>query len=140
MVSKDEPEIKQLAAEMIANPGDMPIEIAKSALKCIETATGVVHTYNRSAKTFTTWGTVADREEKKAAAQEEAKRAAEEARRSEEERDAIVSEVARSRADRTQAVQSRLFQACGRLYSDNPDTTITNRLCYDVFMATGLPE
>ena len=37
-------------------------------------------------------------------------------------------------------VRSRRISACKNLYKKDPDTTILNPICYDIFMVTGLPE
>lgn len=41
---------------------------------------------------------------------------------------------------RESSVRSRLAQACSALYETEPDRTITNRLCFEQFMQTGLPD
>ncbi|PCH67060.1 MAG: hypothetical protein COC12_12060 [Rhodobacteraceae bacterium] len=38
------------------------------------------------------------------------------------------------------AVWLRVSEACGRLYKKRPDETVTNRICLDLFLATGLPD
>jgi hypothetical protein len=38
------------------------------------------------------------------------------------------------------AVYARLIKACEEIYSDRPNETITNALCFEVFMARGLPN
>tara|TARA_R110000850_G_scaffold268380_1_gene399967 strand:- start:2817 stop:3320 length:504 start_codon:yes stop_codon:yes gene_type:complete len=52
----------------------------------------------------------------------------------------VEIELAQAEADLRRKVQTRLVQACGELYQDRPNETITNKLCYDVFMVIGLPE
>lgn len=47
---------------------------------------------------------------------------------------------AQDRADLQLRVQSRLIEACNNLYQRNPDETLVNKLCYDVFSVIGLPE
>lgn len=45
-----------------------------------------------------------------------------------------------SDAKRRSEVWLRAAEACERLYRQEPDETITNRVCLDVFLATGLPK
>ena len=37
-------------------------------------------------------------------------------------------------------VVARLSEACGNMYRRDPDATITNQLCFDVFWERGLPD
>ena len=37
-------------------------------------------------------------------------------------------------------VRDRLAEACVTLYATEPDRTITNPLCYEVFISQGLPD
>lgn len=41
---------------------------------------------------------------------------------------------------REREVLQRLAVACSHLYKTDPDITITNKLCFDVFFTTGLPD
>ena len=41
--------------------------------------------------------------------------------------------------ERQDDVEARLKQACDNLFRSQPDETITNPLCYDVFVNHGLP-
>lgn len=43
----------------------------------------------------------------------------------------------RERRERTEA---RLKEACDRLFRSRPDETVTNPLCYEVFLNHGLPD
>lgn len=43
----------------------------------------------------------------------------------------------RERADQ---IEARLKQACDTLFLSKPDETITNPICYDVFLIHGLPR
>lgn len=45
-----------------------------------------------------------------------------------------------AKTDAKQVVQTRLTQACEAMYRRDPDATITNKLCFDVFWERGLPE
>ena len=42
-------------------------------------------------------------------------------------------------AKRRALVWTRVLEGCLALYSKNPDETVTNRVCLDVFLETGLP-
>lgn len=48
--------------------------------------------------------------------------------------------IAAARVRIQSPVRSRLAKACARLYAANPDGTITNPLCYEVFLTNGLPD
>lgn len=43
-------------------------------------------------------------------------------------------------AERKKAVWRRVLSACNSLYKTHPDQTVTNRVCLDLFLITGLPE
>lgn len=70
-----------------------------------------------------------------------------------EERDRMLESIARSEAlmhkilekgepfrQQEEEVQSRLTAACSNLYRRDADATITNPLCYEVFLNHGLPD
>lgn len=42
--------------------------------------------------------------------------------------------------ERRQAVWKRVSEACTELYQDDPEGTVTNQICLDVFLQTGLPS
>lgn len=42
--------------------------------------------------------------------------------------------------ERTRPVEARLAEACANLFKSRPDETITNPLCYSVFLRDGLPN
>lgn len=50
------------------------------------------------------------------------------------------ADMERREAERHQAVAARLSEACTNLYRRDPDATIANKLCFDVFWAQGLPQ
>lgn len=60
-----------------------------------------------------------------------------------EEVDAALERTAahleRARGWREDPVRERLAEACRTLYAAQPDETVTNPLCYEVFLAEGLP-
>ena len=43
-------------------------------------------------------------------------------------------------AERQDAVLSRVSEACANMYRRNPDATVINAVCLDVFLADGLPD
>ena len=65
-----------------------------------------------------------------------AKEAAERARQAAEV-DAIV---AKAKADREFSVAQRLRKGCENMYRRDPDATITNQMCFDLFWRYGLPD
>lgn len=50
-----------------------------------------------------------------------------------------AASLERARGWREDPVRERLAEACVTLYATQPDETITNPLCYEVFLAQGLP-
>lgn len=51
-----------------------------------------------------------------------------------------AEQQAMAKADRDRAVRQRLLDACTRLYAADPDETMTRPLCFQAFMANGLPQ
>ena len=55
-------------------------------------------------------------------------------------RASVASSMATITAEARKPVQDRLADACVALYATEPDRTITNPLCYEVFISQGLPD
>ena len=115
----------------------------KSGAACLTFAKGTEYTYDFAKDGFAEASVVAaalaaSQEEFAAREEERAKResiiAAEKAQRLERERIRKEAEAAKVRA-----VWQRVTDACVKLYQDDPDGTVTNRICLDVFLQTGLP-
>lgn len=49
-------------------------------------------------------------------------------------------EARKAQSERESKVVGRLVAACYKLYRIDPDTTIINKQCFDVFLANGLPD
>lgn len=58
----------------------------------------------------------------------------------EADRASMEASLAKLAADAAAPVEARLKAACIALYARQPDETITNPLCFQVFMADGLPD
>lgn len=69
---------------------------------------------------------------------EEAEQARQAARREAEAERQL--QAAYEKRQREAAVIRQLGESCTRLFRRDPHGTITNRLCYDYFLANGLPE
>lgn len=52
-----------------------------------------------------------------------------------------LAELAAKAAKQAQidTVWKRVYEACANLYRSDPDTTVTNQICLNVFLETGLP-
>lgn len=70
-------------------------------------------------------------------AEEEAARAKDEAARRAVE---IIESADQRMAEQQLAVTQRLVDGCSAMFDRDPDATITNALCFDVFMKRGLPN
>lgn len=57
---------------------------------------------------------------------------------------ADIAELERRRKEQKNAkertVWLRVEEACRTLYKKHPDETVTNRICLDLFLVTGLPD
>jgi len=132
------------AAEVIL--GYAPGRYTRSAeiLTCLSFAKGEPYAFDETTFKFRPASVIANEAEKRAAAAAERLREYEDAQRQiriaeEAARQAERDEKARREAKRA-AVTVRLIDACTELYRTHPDETITNKLCFDVFLQIGLPE
>ncbi|MBM1816228.1 hypothetical protein [Pseudosulfitobacter pseudonitzschiae] len=101
--------------------------------KCLSFATGEKHDYSPK------FGRVMPVAEIRKAEIEAEKTAQEEAKKERERQEA--EKLARARTfQRELAVLTQLTESCQRLYRQAPDETITNKLCFDIFMNIGLPD
>lgn len=70
---------------------------------------------------------------------EQEKRQAEADERRRLRREAELATDAAKRAN-VSAVWKRVFVACNELFADDPNTAVTNQICLNVFLETGLPN
>lgn len=153
---------RHLATVLLSSPSGLPNDEAQAVMKCVKMMTGQDYTYDPKTRLLSPpqseygpltelAGRIAeaaqeghlraerDRERK---AQERAK--AEAAAKEEAEESARLAQMRAEgeliRLQRQRSVQERLSEGCSRMYRRDPDATITNSLCYEVFFNQGLPE
>lgn len=140
-------EARVIALGLIDTPRKMSNDEAKPIIRCLLHASGAEYQYDASVGIFYTSNDSADRAirgslaakalaEAEAKAEEATVAAAEAARKSSE----IAAATARAKAAREAEVIEQLAASCERLYRRDPDLTIANKLCFDVFFARGLPD
>lgn len=131
---------ERMAKTIMGSPHGYNQADAAMGIECLRRFTGETYTYHVASREFVS---PADRQ-----AREEADRQEAEARKANElaeaERQKFLEEVAQraeiDKANRERTVATRLHEACYNLYSRDPEETITNPLCFDVFWRNGLPE
>lgn len=149
-------EVKRLAAEIITEGKDYSSIERNNASECLEAATGVYHRYDPEAGAFVPDEAAGEAQK----AEDERKRAEWEREREQRKREAAdkareaaiaagdeqaLLEKLREEADaaklqRELNVYDRLVDGCKNMYRRSPDETITNQLCFEVFMKRGLPD
>lgn len=111
----------------------------EAGIACLNFARGIDHEYSRMANAFRPAGDDA-RLREEARAEAAAKREAEEMARQRE-----LAKIAEQRvleaeqAQRKQRVWSKVAEACRKTYAEDPTAALTNRVCIDLFLQTGLP-
>lgn len=107
--------------------------------RCLKIFTGKEYKYYQEFKRFLTNEEFVVEQSRSEKANEERKLEAErKARQAELEEATRAAEM--RKAERERAVWERLGEACETLYRRNADTTISNELCFNYFLTTGLPE
>ena len=121
-----------LNGKIMLNRRPVPyLELARMK-KCLLYATGKEHEYSP------TLGRVVSAE-MALEAKAEADRLAEEKKADERSWEEAKRRTRVAKIQREQEVFNRLTESCRRLYQKNPDETITNKLCFDLFLSVGLP-
>lgn len=129
-----------VAAKTILRFTPAPVGLSNEIFECLKFATGQEHVYDFRASRIVTV------EEQAIAAQRaEAFAKKIDAMRTKAAEDAALLKAnaqanAEKKAASELAVSQRLVEGCRALFKKDPDTTITNKMCYDVFMAIGLPD
>lgn len=127
-------DVRRIADQLIKEGGQYSHISLDNAFDCLESATGMLHSYDPETKTFTPDKEAPDLKMKTATEKRQADKEALE-RFAETQRK--VEEVeARTKRE----VYLRLIESCENMYRQEPDETITNKLCFDVFLSNGLPE
>lgn len=127
-------DVRQIADQIMEQGGEYSTIGLRNAHECLEAATGVIHSYDPETGMFTPDKEATHLKLKSAAEEREAAKDRE--RQLEEAR----SEQAKRQAERKQQAYRRLVEGCENMYRREPDETITNKLCFDIFTVTGLPD
>ena len=146
---------KQYADMILFSAGKLSAERAADAAACLLAVTGQNYVYaadirkfeaadehdqavvERQRQTAEKNRVVRENEAKKRAADEKDKAAAAKAQAAV---DQFKADLDRVETERHLAVAARLYEACANLYRLNPDSTISNKMCFDVFWERGLPD
>lgn len=104
-----------LIAKGVSNPSYQVL-----GAQCLTFATGIEHVYDPVSAAFV-----------RVSRQEEA--------REKERLAAQAKEFEQEKSRRRFAVWSAVFDACEDLYFDEPSQALTNRVCLDYFLESGLP-
>lgn len=128
------------AANTILGFVPAPRDLPKEVYECLNYAFGVEHVYDAGSGKIITI-----QEQDDAVARRKAFADRIDAMRTKAAEDAALlkenaQDILRMKAARELAVNQRLVQGCRSLFKKDPDTAITNKMCYDVFMAVGLPD
>ena len=140
--SGDQSQAKELAATILRfNSFSHDEQITGAA--CLTFAMGQEYVFSIVLNTFAPKAEVAaiiEATKKEAAGKaDEQKRLQEEFdRKRRETRQAQLAAAAANEAQ-TLAVWRRVYEACNELYSNDPNATVTNQICLNVFLETGLP-
>lgn len=147
--------VRRFAESLLSRPFPYNEEEARNGVECLLHHTGLEYQYSTTAKEFVLPEERAAREAAAEARAAEKARAAEAekqaerdrieaGKREEDEEDQRIEDMLRRAAEnqarREAAVAQRLGEACERLYKRAPDETIANKLCFDYFLTTGLPD
>lgn len=117
---------------------------ARTAIRCLRLALGSEYKYLPGSHRIVPadeYETILESERLTEEAERQ-QRSAEEAERQRllEQRAELEAGIEMARRARQDAVLEQLAQSCTSLFRSDPDTTITNKLCYDYFYAVGLPD
>ena len=149
-------EVERLA-EAIKGQGEDYSSIAReNASECLEAATGTYHRYDPKSESFVPDEIAGEakkaEEERKQAERERERKKREQEAALEARRKAIAAGDEKAMVESSQEtleaaqfrrekpVYQRLIEGCENLYRRKPDETITNTLCFDVFLSSGLPD
>lgn len=143
----DDSKAAMFSRMLLARPRQLDKVGQANGLRCIEHATGIAHKYDRDLGRFYSPDQQAEIDAEKAqiegqkAAEVAAAKAEAEAKAADDKAWAqIEADAAKAKFDRESAVLARLDEGCANMYQRDPDATITNPLCFDVFFRTGLPR
>lgn len=147
----DEAGAKRLADMILFSNTQLPPERAAVSAECLKGVLGQDYVYAASTGKFEPASEhevrEAERRRKLAEQRDEERKAREvreDAAKSEAEAKArtedLLAEMELRALEGQGKVVERLAEACRNLYQRHPDETITNRLCYDVFLNQGLPD
>ena len=117
----------------------MPEDQVDAIAECLELGWLVPHGYSKLQKKFVplVQSQIENRKFESLKAAREAQEAADRVAQLVAEAEA---EQERRRLRRVQEVTAKLIEVCENQYRKKPDETILNKMCFDVFMARGLPK
>ncbi len=131
---------ERMAKSLIGQTRGYNREDAVAGIECLTRFTGEAYTYHPQSRRFLS---PSDREEQAEKDRMEAEER-EAAMEAEAEQNRLLEDLRdkaeAAQAGRREAVASRLQEACTNLYARQPDETITNKVCLDVFWEIGLPD
>lgn len=132
------------AAKQMIRYSPVPFSRIPEIERCLSFAEGEPYVYSQTLTEFVPRSSrdeaEAEAERKAAQRQKRMQEAQQQQINAELERQRAEKAAERADAERRRAVTIRLVDACRHLYRQRPNETITNSLCYDVFMELGLPE
>ena len=143
--------VDRLVDMILFSKSVMSPERAAKSIECLKKATGEDYIYFGQTGKFVL-PTDLERIRAEQAAKDEQQRvraaaiaAEQEANREEEakaqaEREAFSAQLAELKMKREADVTGRLAEGCTAMYRRDPDATITNDLCFDLFFRIGLPD
>lgn len=146
---------KKIADVILFSNTPMSPERAATSAACLTAVTGEEYIYVSQTAKFEPAARHEQREverQREVAARQEKVRQEAEKRKSEEAAEAaaeaerqerinrLMAEAAQRAAERERAVSERLALACKNMFRRDPDATMTNKLCFDVFWRVGLPD
>jgi hypothetical protein len=128
------------AATKILSFVPAPRYLPDEVFQCLDYATGLKHSYDpASGKILSEEGEIEEAARAKAFAEQ-----IDEKRTKAEERRVFLLknslQIAKMKEARELVVNQRLVEGCRAMFKKEPDQTITNKMCYDVFMIVGLPN
>lgn len=155
MKKGDKAGAQKIADVILFSNTPMSSDRAKTSAECLRAVTGLEYIYVDETAKFEPAAGYEQREaerrrklaaqrqkDREEAAKQRAEKAAEAAAAAERQArtDQMMVEAAQRAAERERAVSERLALACENMFRRDPDATMTNRLCFDVFWRAGLPD
>jgi hypothetical protein len=140
-VEKNEKERATLFATAILEMRDTVIpENRDAGAKCLAFATGAQYVYDPVSKSFTTPEIAEENQTVQSQKDAIAAKAAEIDAKIKEETEQQIAQARKEKEQSQLEVWTAVLDACKAVYFDEPAQAVTNRICLDVFLETGLPK